>query len=72
MPGRPGSSDVSIDGSRIAYDVGARDKVHVWRVHWHDVVDPMSPMARSLGELVGWWIEALAAGMHRYDQSARR
>jgi hypothetical protein len=38
-------------------------------VDWEDLHTPTLPSARSLGEMIGWWADALARGAWTFDVS---
>ncbi len=39
-------------------------------VDWEDLHTPTLPSARSLGEMISWWIDALERGAWRFDASS--
>ena len=59
---------------RVACDcnVGFEEPTPVLDVDYHHTSHPGAVIARSLGEMVGWWIDALQSGAWRYDTSRRR
>jgi cell wall assembly regulator SMI1 len=44
----------------------------IYALRWDSVHEPRQPGARSFGEMVGWWIEALDQGAWRYDAAIGR
>jgi cell wall assembly regulator SMI1 len=64
---------IGSDG-RVACDVSTTDGglVAVLDVDYHKTAHPGAVVASSLGEMVGWWIEALESGAWRYDDEHDR
>lgn len=54
---------------KVACDcaVGVDAPVPILSVDYHHVDVPGTVVARSFGEVIGWWIEALECGAWRYD-----
>lgn len=64
---------IGTDG-RVACDIAASPDapVSILDVDYHHTSKPGSVAARSFGEMVRWWIEALESGAWRYDREHGR
>jgi cell wall assembly regulator SMI1 len=59
---------------RVASEIGMEPDapVPILDVDYHKAAYPGAVIAQSLGEMVGWWIEALESGAWRYDDEQGR
>jgi hypothetical protein len=64
----------SASGNTVACDcsTGAAAATPIRVVDWHAATEPGAhlPRARSFGEMVSWWIEAIDTGVLAYDRDA--